>query len=33
MLPRFFQAIGTDRYLTERELMEATGQHRELARA
>ena len=33
MLPRFFEAIGTDRYLTERELMEATGQHRELARA
>jgi hypothetical protein len=33
VLPRFFQAIGTDRYLTEREVMEAAGQHRELAGA
>lgn len=33
MLPRFFQAIGTDRYLNEREVMEATGHHPELGRA
>jgi hypothetical protein len=33
ILPRFVQAIGTDRYLTEREVMEAAGEHRELAGA